>query len=565
MGLLGWIEVKAVVKQPAWILLAAFSAWVFWERLIPAIRLESPLVGPMLPLSSLGEWSRAMLLALETWGGVMFAPVIVLLATGSFSSELGHQEVLLSTQRGSSLQLAGAKLMAITSIATFLIVIGAGVAVLNFSIRGTMVPAGWQYIPLYLAFTWIRITVWVALTMFFFSLIRSRWGATAIVVALQLAAYMIATQGRMSSFRELLHINLLSWNFVSPFAPLGIIPTAFFLQGLLMAGLVIVLLGASLWVRWRLLGWQVSTSTKGAFVLGVLLAAGTGGAIIWELQNQIAPFTVTELWAERATLDRPYIWSKDFRHLVFPGEYIAVRLPVGAPLPAWVEKWTATKDLHRYDNVGAMILEKDAMEPLAPQSLILIHSLEHPYPPELEGMVRRFRHEIQTLLERAQIWREEVKIIFAWPGEAFFFRDIFSTTEGLLVPVSLLSEPDLWPWPFVWALTATSGLDELAKCYLSMYLMAGRYIEEVTGVLAWLHEEAEGQPLRKLEQARQALERIDERETIRITMGCSGPAVLCRYVHMKPEAARRILDHWKQGEAMGHENYIRSLLEGRRG
>ena len=561
-----WLEVKVALLRPAGILLVAFSILISWANLSPpSITLEGFALSTAVLSSSLGGLFRTILLAIGAWSGILFSLFIAILAAGSFFSDLGCREVTWSTRRGTSPQAAGIRLAAITTVGTFLIVLGACFALFNPAIRETMVTAGWQYIPLYLAFAWIRIAVWIGITMFFFYLVRSRWAAIVITVMLQYAASLIVAETRMVSLLGLLHRNLISWNFVSPFAPLGIMPVVLFLQGLLVASLVIVLLGAALWVQRRLpeLRGNKCYAAKVIVALGVLVAISSGGATIVALQNRVAPFTAAELWEGTAVFDRPYVWSRDFRLLFLPGEYAAIRLPPEASLPVWAEEVIDASKLHRHEGIEAMAIETSEVRTnIAPQSLFLIHPPGSPYPPEWEGMTQRFHRRIQPLLERAQLWKEQAEITFVWPAEVFFLGEPVPTEREVLVPIYSLTiargNPDLWS--FVWALTAASGLDELARCYLSMYLMTEIDTAEVEDVLAWLHEEAGGGPMREMQEAVQELKRSD-REGM-ISLPCPGPEPLCRHIRRKPEAAKRVLYHWQQGEQLGHANYIRTLLEG---
>lgn len=426
------------------------------------------------------------------------------------------------------------------------------------SLQGTLVAAGGEYLPLYLTIVVIRIALWVAASIFLFYLTRSRWGTALVVAVLQGAWYITTTFQSISSTMNLVHVNFVSWNFVGLFAPFGTVPPAFFLQVSLIVGFTVSLLGAAFCARGRFLECRVdkNASAKVAVVLGIVLTLTSAGGVVNELHSSIAPFTAAQLWSGSATLNRPYIWSRDLRLFVSPGEYMAVRLPPGSALPSWVRERANEEVLRRYD-IGTMVLK----EGLAPQTLVLIHPAELSLPSELKGAVSHFENEVQPLLNRGRLWNSPLEIVFAWPIEAFNFAEIYSTQEGLIVPIYFLSSVRSALWPFAWAMTASSGLDELARCYLMLYLMAGCDKEEVEKGLTWLQNQATGPTLTGMLEAHK--EHGGEGENVQVV--CEAPRPLCRCAQLNPEAARKILNHWQQGEDLGHENYIRSLLKGEHG
>ena len=564
------IEFKTTVKRPVWgFLLAGFSALLFWGKLFPSFSLEGYPLGPK-ELFSLGEWGRSLLLVLETWGGSILSLFVALLNLNSFASEVKHRDTLWSTPKGQTLWIAGARLAAITSGATLFIALGAGFAFLNSSTRRIVVVAGWQYLPLYLTLTWIRVTIWVAFSMFLYYLTCTRWIPVLILLVLQLVSYLTVARNVDLNFLRLIHRNLLSWNFLGPFSPLGIIPALFALQGILVMSLTGVLLGAALQVQAWFPGCRKDKNTlaRVTVTIGILCLAALGSAIVLGLKKQIAPFTADELWQGRGAFERPWIWSKDFRLLTLPGKYMAVRLPSGAPIPGWLEKRVTPLTLHRYEDVGIVKLQAG----LASQTLILAYPSGQPYPPEFEGIVRLFLHESQPLLKRSKIWLDDVNIAFVWPTEWFFMEEIFFMSKGLVIPLHILSPKteDAWTWLLAWALTAASGLDDITRCYLSLYLMAGKNANEVDKALAWLQWEAAGRSLTELQSAIAAeVEKLAETDkqtefSVQVQTTCLAPRFLCQHAHMKPEAAQQILSHWQKGNNLGHENYIKDILKERR-
>lgn len=562
MGRLIWLEVKASGRRPGWIFLAALWAWIFAGGLIGVPTLDRVSLGPARVPFSVGEWGRALLLALETVAGVIGALFVGLFATSSFAAELRHREALWHTKNGTTLQTIHARVVAITSVATFVLIFSSGFTAVNPYVRQTIVQAGWKYIPVYLVLAWFRIAVWVAFAAFLFHLTRSRWGTTLLVGALQSGWFLIVSLGGESeSFARLFHANLVAWNFVNPFLPLGAIPAAFLMQGLIVVGVVLTLSGATLLVRKNLPEWQGvrNLTAKAAVIAGAILVVGAGIGIVLSLNSRVAPFTASELWEGEAMLDRPYIWSKDLRLLVLPSPYAAIRLPPSSSLPAWAQELAKGGELRRYSNVGEMPLGVPSEDRLilAHQDLILIHPAANPYPSELNGAVQHFHDETQILVERARFWEAKTNVVIAWPEEAFS-EGVFALPQGLLVSVGFLQTPRRGLWAYAWSLTAYSKLDELVRCYLGLYLMTSVDEAEVKNTLTLLQDEAEGRSLRELRT------QLEQEGTL-VTMVCPFSPFregLCEHVWMKPEAAKKVLEHWHQGEEMGHENYIRLLLEG---
>jgi len=540
---------KALLRRPGWVLLLAISAFFFSSMsTVPHFYLEPELpftgIGRW-PIFSLGEWGRAVLLMIGTYGSGLFVLFVAFLATGTFFPELIHREVVWATPRAGWVRLAGARVLAVSTVATFLICLGASAAFFNPINRELLVLAGAQYVPVYLLLVWIQILLWVTLSLLFLYLTRSRWVTLALVALLQVIWFLTGIFSLIPDpFLRLIQRSYLAWNFMGPFVPWGLVPTAYLLQGLTKVGVIVGLVGAAIVVRRSFPEWAgiELPCAKAALAAGVVLAVGAGAGTVWEIQRRTAPFPVEALWQwqGRIGFDRPYIWSRDGRLLFYPGEYMAVRLPEGAPLPAWVEELAVGKELHRY-NVGEMIVWGSP----DPQSLILIHPPQRPYPAELAKAVQRFLRENQPLLERAQLWMKRPKIIFAWPEEAFWRRDIDPIPEGFVVPMFLLS---WWhPPTAAWALAVASGVEGPARTYLGLYVKAAINPERVEEDLDRLRATAEGRKPDVPWHWREPWPML--------------PPWWNRDWG-KLEAAR-ILHHWQQGEELGHENYIRKLLEER--
>lgn len=677
-----WLEVKGLVRQPFWIVLFAFIAWLFFQREGPTwhvyMGLELPSFGPFRTIISLGEWGRVLLAAMETDVGILSSIIVALLAVNSAFAELSHREVLWATSRGGYLRFAGAKLIGLTSALTIIFVVGAGVAFLNPTVREVLSLAGWQYLPLYLTMVWIRIALWVALSIFIFFLTSSRWGSIIIVVALQVAWFTTAHLWGTPNLLRMIQRYFFSWSFISPFSPLGIIPTAFFLHGIMLVGLILALLGAVLWVRGGFLEWAKSKTfiPKAAFVLGITIALGTATGTIAMIQNQVAPFTMQELWAidqidryrpgpltrdvlsklaheipatakivsrfdqafdeldelsraipgvrgwprgstdvealvsslelisrhkpgfydlsqkfnrinidfaililetpeikerlyeivksvmlETLAFTRPYIWSRDWRVLVYPGEHLAVRLPRTAPVPEWVQEQAQGQYLRRLDGISYISLAGDVRqsrrESLASQSVILVQPPDSPFPRELDGVMRAFLKEVDLIAKRAEIWHEEpLKITVVWPKELDpmyrwlgsiegpFPGEIFVPWQGLLRQGEAGRRGAAWRQAGYRLLDASEILG-VSQIYLRLYLKGAINSEWVEQTLERLRATAAG--------------KVPDVPWHRIQPSPLHPLVWGR--DWGKQEAIQILHHWQQGEEMGHENYIRILLE----
>jgi len=482
---------------------------------------------------------------------------VALLVTRTLGWESAHREVLWSTARG--FNLLWAKLLAGSLVATFLIVVGAGSAFLNPSVRENLVLAGAQYLPLYLFFAWLRVLTWVALTAFFFYLFRSRWATIPLVGAVQVAWFLTAGFWGRPSLIRLLHRNLLAWNFTSAFAPLGIIPIAFFLQGLSAIGLVLAVVGGGFWLRQRFPEWQRVKRVQ-AFVtlaLGVCVVVGGAVGIRKAVQDCVAPWSALDLWDGRTKLDHPYVWSGDFRLLVHPGKYLAARLPLKASIPTWLQELASSKEVRRYDDVGLVILKGHlgSEKRVGSQSLILAYPPGAPWPPELDGLVESFRRAASPLMDRAQLWlgpASDLKVEVLWPLDVFppfFPREydliVYANGELRIYCPLLLRSVRRQQWETAWALTTPVALDGTARAYLAMYLMAGTDKEGVELALEWLRYIRDGKEI----------EFYKKYGVGAVTLP------FYKYAHA-PGGAEQILCHWQQGEELGHENYIRALVEG---
>lgn len=474
------------------------------------------------------------MVALELWIGGFLTLFVAVFSTSVFSAELSHREIFWTTPLGGSLQVILMKLLAISSAAAIILLLGAGAAFLNPFVRNQLVLVGQEFLALYLVLAWVRIGLWAALSMFLFWFTRSRWLTVGLMGALHILWFVTVFIFDSTNMISLVHRGFLSWNFVDVFAPLGIIPGVFFLQGFVVIGIVIALMGASVWVKRSFPAWQGvgSASARRAFVLGIVVLSCAVGGIVYQIQKYRAPFIASEFFTEPARLEKLFIWSRDFNLLVYPGQYMALFLPSRVSLPPLIKEVAQTKEVRRYEDEELSI------------ALVLLYPKATFYPPELERLIRTFLYRIGPLLDQAQVWLDNVpETVLVWPDEAFVFsREINASGNSLLVPRSVLLESvPAQRWEVAWALARASRLDKPACAYLSMFLISQISREEI-------------------ESALDALESIASEEA-RIRWPYL-PRGFYRAAHA-PDGARRILRYWERGESVGHKTYIQQLLEGK--
>jgi len=589
---LAWLEMKSILRRPAWAVFAALVALIGLATGSPAP--ESPgffleaashtswltSSAGLSPIASLGEWGRFVLYLV---GGVGLVPTSLLAAvllTSTSRPEIDHRQVLWTTPVSSKVWALATKPVAASLVAIFSVVLGASSVLLHPAVREVLVPAGLEYVPMYILLAWIHILLWAAVSSCLFATTRSRGITLACVVSIDVGCrFLLPSVLSLWSQGGLVWRSYATYQFVSPFAPFGILLVPFLLRSVTEAALAIGLIGVTSRVRARLPEWLNvrASAARSLVVVGALLAVAAAGVSVWAIQRQIAPFALWELWRGQAKLDRPYVWSNDGRLLVSPGRFTVLRLPASAPTPRWVLELLTDREMWRYPIREVTIWAGDpAVEATDPelsqekslsflrdaQNLIMIYPAGRSYPAELEGMVSRFLRQLRPLFTRATYWqRVPPELLVIGPADFLSIETALLPTGSLLASAVTMSDAvraeSKWWW-IAWAMAGTAGLDEQARCYLTLFLMEGSYESQVRDVLAWLRGETEGASLHAEEQA---LRRLTQGET-EVSVACGAPPPLCDVAWMKPEAAQRVLEHWDRGEEVGHEAYIRSLREG---
>ena len=554
-------ELKLLIRRPSLLIFTVAFGLLFFLGTIFDVTPSAELYwfsGVERRIISLGDWGRSILLFSSSGGAALFVALVAILSIGSFWPGIAHREVLWSTSRAITLRAAGAKIIAIGICATGLISISSLAAIFNTSVREIFVSAGSLYIPLYLILVWLQAVVWAVISTFLLYLTLSRWATVIIVIAI---AYFWSMLGQyfpriFTPFIMLSYKSFLSWNFVGPFAPLGIVPSLLAVQALCLFGIALAIFAGMMLLPKRLPEWQKMRLPAAwvALVLGIVVFSGAMAKFIYQMRWWVAPFETFEAYAPfeplfaHPTKDgvlallsaRPYIWTKDGALIFYPANYAMVRLPLSfSPLPPWVEELAKGKTMRHYKNVD---ISEGSL--LGSCSLILIYPSGSPYPAELEGAMRSLRRKIQPLIERAVIWQKFLELVVTPPGAEIAFANV---PEGLIVSFEVVTER--WFGKFRWAqlaweLTKSSNLPDIERAYLCLYLLRDLDEEWFNKLLEELRLKAAG----KLECPKD---------------GWCGPLPYPIWKSQwKEDEASLILAHWQRGEEMGHENYIRLLLQG---
>lgn len=532
MGKLFLVEVKTLVRRRIWFLfslLFGFSMYFGSPNVEPYVSDE--FYGPPYAiLFSLGQWGRACLLLPP----VLLAVLLSFLTVESFRLEALHREPLWAMPNAS--HLPAVKCLSLATFVTFLVYLGSVVVFLKSHNRRVFVMEGGLYVLLYLALTWLQAAVWVATTVFLFHLTSSRLVTVATMAAV---ATILSMAGQWflripNVLSELVYKSYLSWNFVNPFTPLGLIPHLLALQALSLFGLALAFFAGAMIARWRFMEWKTLPLRVFQIILGVgvILAFGTLVGVIIGIHSRVGPLESADLLIsiapgpatnEPLKIGQQFVWSRDGVLILFPGRYTMVRQASGVPLPEWVTNLAKGKAIRRLEYHHG--------------SVVLIYPLDSSHPAELKGLV----NSLDPLLKRTSIWRNKADIIVAPPTsqigfvdtfDGFFvsFEDLLAFAEGLPLCQNLC----------VWALTSSSGLPDPERVYLAFYLLNNLDKERVKEYLEGLRLAVTGRiSYEELYDVLLPFWRLDWGEN----------------------EALKILGHWQCGEEFGHEQYVRMLLE----
>ena len=532
MGLVSF-EVKRLIRRPEWVVLFLVSAVFFYVAEVPSFLASFP-EGPTglarAPLVSLAEWGRMILVFLSSFLGALFGLFVSLMTTGLIHSELTHREVVWSTAGAADYRATASKLIAVSLFATGIIVIGALSAWVNPANREMLTLQGMAYVPLYLGLIWLQVAAWVGGSMFVYHLTHSRWLAIAAMTGLLVLWFVIGlVELGLEPRIGLLHRSLLSWSFLSPYAPLGLVPQMLLLQALGLGCLVVVSLVATHWARrtfpaWkRVRPWLGKTALSVSFLLTVACIAGSAMKMGVQMSARLSP------WSSHAFIPEAgaAAWTEDGKLVKSSSLFRMVRLPARDETPAWIleeDSW------RRFDGVGSS------------QSLLLSTAVDHEYPPELEGAVSRLLDRLDPLIERAEAWQETAEVIFLPPNSGvqrmdahpgiFFIGDVFAVLRSTSA--------------CAWALAEFADIAGPDRLYLYLYLLEAFEPADVGFSLERLNALVNG--------------------TLTATTGFPRLTETQPMWHWDRDwgvaEAERILAYWEQGEREGHEVVIRMLVEG---
>ncbi len=543
MFIVVWLELKGALRGISWWIIAAFSAGL-------AFLLGNTDV-PVLSTASMGEWGRSVLIISFTAGFIFTA----ILTSQSVSNELAHRQVLWAT--GLETQLVMHKLLGV-SLAVFLaIATGSTIAFLAQLSLNIFAPTGILFTCFYLLWTVINVLFWTVLTGFFSYLTQSRI-ITIFVLVLGGEGFNFVARFLPPVVKFLIPpLSLLPGGLPNPYAPFGTVPTACFLGGASTFGAAIGLLGGTLLIRRLFPEWRrVKKITPIGLVLlglGIMIAGGYG--VGTNINAKIAPFTTAELLSGKAPFDRLYVYDKDGTPLITGEQFMAVCLPSGHPLPAWIKERSVGRSLycsrvpfwapaaatrgHFHQTITMNTVDL---------SLVLIYPTDSTCPSELNKAATHLMRLIRPMVDEANLWWKtnaprRVIVVPNQIGNLPFSSlpdSVWPTHAGLLIASRLVTHRmDIKTlWEIAWGLAGAANLDDAKRAYLSLYLMDAVNTTEVERSLRYYHKLA------------------GELKT-----WVSGTM---RFAMWPPcgDKASHVLDYWKQGETMGHEKFIRKLLKG---
>ncbi len=504
------LEIKKAARRPwGWVFLAAFSFFFYVAEVpgvSPCLLQDLEATGPRL-VTSFGEWGRLSLIILWIIGGA-YSLLVSLYMVASLREESLHREPLWVTPWAGSVRVSVTKLLAIGIWTTILAVLASTATFFNPQTREVWTPSGWEYLPLYMTLLLAQSLAWAAIVFFLFHLSHSRllatFGTVILTTTIPMLSSIVPNLLRTISYR-----SLLSWNFVAPLEPLGLIPGLLALQGLGLLGTMLISFAGGILVQRRFVEWRGIQTAKSWLILGfgLVLTLGASVGLAYELGSWKAPFEVQGCvpWSRWG---RPYIWDAKGRLIFHPGKYTVI-MTRSHLLPLWAEELARSREMFQ-------LPQEDCL-------LVALYPKGQGVPLELQGAAARF----QPLLKRAALWGAELRLVVMPSG--FLAFGLEATKSFLFISQDEVSFSDV-SWVasrLAWELTSDLKMDFPERVYLALYLLAAIDLEK--GLL---------EELRRGEY----------------------PPELPSYKTGK-DAVQSILEHWQRGEKLGHENYIHVLLE----
>ena len=538
------IEVRRLLRQPGGIALLLVSAALFYAQGVPEFSASFPeglTTIARAPLTSFAEWGRMLLLVSTSAAGGLFALFASLITTNLLHAESTHVDVIGSTIAAASYRAAWARL-ATTSLFVFVvIVVGAASAWFNPANREFLSLGGAEFLPLYLGLLWLQTMIWVGLSMLLYHVTHSRWIPIAVVTVVGVGWYILGLGHFLGPLVGLLHRGFLAWGFVHPYTPLGLVPGLLGLQAAATLGLASLLLAAVPWARRTAAAWRRLRPRFGRTALAAagILTIGSLVASAWLLDTHMGePSAASPL---ETHIDATDLWSHTGAFVRHPSPFAMVRLPLEQETPAWLSDPEGATPWVRHDRVGNLITARSgAIWTTYRESLVLGLPIHRAAPAELLPVAESFLQRFGPMVERTELWRGPLDIVFLPPYSGL--REFEVSNGVLLVPLSRVNRHAGRLCAQLLAEDAPVTGPERVVVYL--YLLEASDPAELAVSIERLRAYAEGtlEPRDDFPWLVDPLHRWDE--------------------GWGPRDAERIVALWQQGDAVGHDQVVRKLLEG---
>jgi len=536
-------DLRSLLKRPGWVLLLGLVAYCFYTGLLGGVltpripmSMSLPLLGPNRTIVSVGEWGRALLLSLELFLAVPLSALTAFMIAPLLADEMEHRDALWSTPRAAL--IPASKVASATSLAWLCFVVGATAALLNPSIRKELSPAGWQWLPLLLALTWLRIALWTTGCAAVFYLTRSKWAAVGVVPIVQSLWFGLAAIGGTGT-PALVHRELLAWGFLTPYAPLGVSASQLATQAAMVVGAVLLLFGCAMWARGR------ASASLRRFERSAAFPGVAGAATVVALLAVYVSFTQRSIGSPThdaiACPAQEILWSERGALVQMPGAYSALRLPSSCETPAWFTSSRVGGFVRRFDDLPEL-LSDEPVEQSVPESLVVASSIPSPFPEDFSRSVERYLDKITPMVALASNWiPNSLDIVLVYPAEMLGF-EAFARVVGteLWVNDVTLTGSDVHLWAdTAWALAESSGSTDRTAAYFALALMNAVDRELAESVVDALDSMRTSEQRSRWPYLPPELRRIARAEGV----------------------AEAVLEEWEVGERTGHAARVRQLMQ----
>ena len=537
-------DLRSLLKRPGWVLLLGLVAYCFYTGLLAGVltpripmSMSLPLLGPNRTIISVGEWGRALLLSLELFLAVPLSALTAFMIAPLLADEMEHRDALWSTPRAAL--IPASKVASATSLAWLCFVVGATAALANPSIRTQLSPAGWQWLPLLLALTWLRIALWTTGCAAAFYLGRSKWAAVGVVPIVQTLWFGLAAIGGTGT-PALVHRELLAWGFLTPYAPLGVGAPQLAAQAALVVGAVLLLFGCAMWARGR------ASASLRRLERSTAIPGFAGAAMVVALLAVYVSFTQRSIGSPThdaiACPAQEILWSERGALVQMPGAYSALRLPSSCETPAWFTSPRVGGFLRRFDDLPELLSDEPGGQSV-PDSLVVASLIPDPIPDELSRCVERYVEKIAPMVALASAWiPHPLDIVLIYPAEMLGFRSFARVvgTELWVNDVTLTASDAHLSADTAWALAERSSRSDETTAYFALVLMNAVDRELAESVVDALDSIRTSEQRSRWPYLPPDLRRIARAEGV----------------------AEAVLEEWELGERTGHAVRFRKLMQG---